>query len=901
MEARPSCSYILLPASWHCRFLTGVFALLLCSSAWGQGVEEKRINIQFRGETLEAALELLSEKSDVPFSYSSEALPADKRITARFQRQTTAYILKYLLTDTGLGWRVLGNQIVIFKLPPTPERKYTISGFLYDAASGEPLIGAWLLDQNTKKPAVTNVYGFFSLTLPAGEVHLLCSYVGFEQKDTVFALQRDLNLVFHLRSAVTLKEVVVKARSGASTTPPSQAQLLGTEMVEGLPALGGEADLVRGLHLLPGVQTGTDGVEGLHVRGGSQGHNLVLIDGVPVYNYGHAAGIFSVFNTEAVRSVRFLKGSFPARYGGRLASVIDVRTKEGNTRRFQGRAEVGMLSSRLTLEGPIVRDKSAFFISGRTSLINWYLRPLSRNFKTEQGEQGQTLYNFDDINAKLHYAFSTKDRLYLSLYTGRDAFENNGFLPRTFTLRSDNPGELLLIQFDRSYSDSYHWGNTIGSLRWNHVSGNKLFVNTTATFSRLDVNIGYENADSLILLDPLILLGRNINVGRYQSGIEERGLRIDADYVPVPGQYWRFGANWAFRKFRPGALVYDERTENEGPGLANDPTQATEIALYAENEFNIGKSLIFNAGVHLASWNTGNENHSVLQPRLSAQWQISPQWKWRAAHSSMAQFLHFLTNSDIGLPTDLWVPSTDQIAPERAWQTETGMEWRPGKHWLMEWDVYYKKMRNLLAFAEGASFLNDWEQNVTIGEGTAYGMETLVQYRTERTTAWMAYALGKTERRFDRINLGKPFPFKYDRRHDWKIVVSHQLRPWLTLSGNWLLSSGFAYSLPVMEFSFQIPGQTTTPVIVQDFGSKNRFRMPAYHRLDLAAKFFFSTQGLDHHITLGVYNAYNRRNPLYYNLRTDIENENNELRFKASFVQVWLLPVMPSLSYSLKF
>jgi outer membrane receptor for ferrienterochelin and colicin len=901
MYTRPSRCYAAATAFWRCRLWASVVGVLFCGSMWGQEAFEKRINIQFRGETLEAALELLYEKSGVPFSYSSEALPADKRITARFQRQTAAYIIKYLLTDTGLGWRVLGNQIVIYKLPPAPERKYTISGFLYDAASGEPLIGAWLLDQNSRKPAVTNAYGFFSLTLPAGEVNLLCSYLGFEQKDTIFALRADVNLVFHLNSAVTLTEVVVKAGSGATQPPQAQPHLLGTQTVERLPALGGEADLVRGLHLLPGVQTGTDGVEGLHIRGGSQGHNLVLIDGVPVYNYGHAAGIFSVFNTEAVRSVRFLKGSFPARYGGRLASVIDVRTKEGNTRTFHGRAEMGMLSSRLTLEGPIVRDKSAFFISGRTSLINWYLRPLSQNFKSEQGELGQTSYNFDDINAKLHYAFSPKDRLYLSLYKGRDAFENNGFQARTFTLSGSVPGEIFNIRYDRSYKDSYHWGNTIGSLRWNHVAGNKLFVNTTATFSRLDVNIGYENADSLLLLEPRILLGRNINVGRYQSGIEERGLRIDADYVPVPGQYWRFGANWAFRKFRPGALVYDERSEANGPNLVNAPTQATEIALYVENEFSIGKNLIINAGAHLASWNTGNENHNALQPRLSVQWQLAPRWKWRAAHSSMAQFLHFLTNSDIGLPTDLWVPSTDQIAPERAWQTETGLEWRPGNHWLLEWDVYYKKMRNLLAFAEGASFLNDWEQNVTIGEGTAYGMETLVQYRTERTTAWMAYSLGKTERRFDRINLGRPFPFKYDRRHDWKIVVSHQLRPWLTLSGNWLLSSGFAYSLPVMEFSFQIPGQTTPPVIVQDFGSKNRFRMPAYHRLDLAARFSFNTQGLEHNITVGVYNVYNRRNPLYYNLRADIENENNELRTKASFVQVWLLPVMPSFSYSLRF
>lgn len=883
--------------------MKGIFLVVL-GFVWvlplaSQSLGEQKLSIVFRKVSLEDALESLSEKSGVSFSFSSEILPADMRITARFQRQSAESVLKSLLADTGLGWRVVGNQIVIYKLPVAPGRKYTISGFIYDAESGEPLIGAWLLEERSKKPAMTNGYGFFSITLPAGTVNLRCSYIGFEQRDTVFELRRDLSLIFYLNNAIMLTEVVVKDEAASSLQ--GQPLLQGTEMLENMPALGGEADLVRGLHLLPGVQTGTDGVEGLHIRGGSQGHNLVLIDGVPVYNYGHAAGIFSVFNTEAVRSVKFLKGSFPARYGGRLASVIDVRTKEGNTRSFRGRAEVGMLSSRFTLEGPVVRDKSAFFISGRTALINWYLKPLSQDFKADQNEKGRTLYNFDDIHAKWHYAFSSKDKLYLSLYKGRDFFENNGFQARTFSLNGNTPGQTFSIQYDRSYKDSYRWGNTIGSLRWNHVAGNKLFINTTATFSRLDVNIEYENADSLILMEPPLLLGRNINVGRYQSGIEEQGLRIDADYVPVPGQYWRLGANWAFRRFRPGALVYNERNENNNPNLANNPSQATEVGLYAENEFVIGSNLTINAGAHLASWNTGNKNHSALQPRLSVQWQLAPRWKWRAAHSSMAQFLHFLTNSDIGLPTDLWVPSTDQIAPERARQVETGVEWLPGSHWRLEWDVYYKKMRRLLAFAEGASFLNDWEQNVTTGEGTAYGMEALAQYRTERTTAWVAYTLGRTDRRFDRINLGRPFPFKYDRRHDLKIAVSHQARPWLTLSGNWILSSGFAYSLPVMEFTFQIPGQAATPVIVQDFGSKNRFRMPAYHRLDLAAKFLFKTRGLSHVVSAGVYNAYNRRNPLYYNLRTDIENENNELRPKASFVQVWLLPALPSLSYSIRF
>ncbi len=869
-------------------------------SAAGQSPVDVPVNLALRNADMETALNALSERSGVSLSFSSEMLPS-RRVSGKFQRQPLGAVLDYILANTGLSYQVVGNQIAIFKLPSAPERRYTISGFLYDAASGEPLIGAYVWEKRANKITASNEYGFFSLTLPGGEVALRFSYLGYQSEEAGFALRRDTALVLHLRGTVTLMEVVVRAKGDVSPASTVKTALLEPGDAEVLPALGGEPDLVRALHLMPGVQTGTDGIEGMHVRGGSQGHNLVLIDGVPVYNYSHAAGIFSVFNTAAVRSVRFLKGGFPARYGGRLASVLDVRTKEGNTRTFQGRADVGTLSARLTLEGPIVKDKSAFFVSGRSSLINSYLRPLSRDFKKEQGEQGQTLYQFNDINAKVHYAVSGKDKVYLSFYKGRDQFENEGYRTRALSVFDEAFNDTLFFQYDRSYRDAFNWGNTVGSLRWNHIFGNKLFVNTTATFSRLDVGIRYENADSLLLAMPRLLLGRSINVGRYTSGIEERGLRFDADYVPSPAHYWRFGWSTAKRNFRPGAVVYDERSENPGTGLANDPLGALEFSAYMEDEFRIGAGLVGNAGLHYVQWAVEGRNHSSLQPRLALQWQLSPLLRLRAAHSHMAQFLHLLANSDVGLPTDLWVPSTGNIAPERAVQTEFGVDIDLNSGFSFELDAYHKRMRNLLAFTEGASVLNDWQQNVTAGEGRAYGAEALIRYRSDRTTAWAAYSLARTERRFERINLGRVFPFKFDRRHDLKIAAAHRLRPWVFLSANWILSSGFAYSLPLTEFTFQIPGQPAPPVIVPDFGAKNRYRMPWYHRLDLNAQFHFRSRRLEHIVNAGVYNAYNRRNPLYYSLRTQIDNVDNRLQETKSFVQVWLLPALPSLSYSLRF
>lgn len=876
-----------------------LWAALFPVSLSAQNPLEQSLSLNLRNTSIEAALISLSEKADISISFSSELLPA-KTVNARFQRRTVASVLDNLLSGTGLGYRVIGNQIVIYKLD-VPDRKFTISGFLYDAASGEPLIGATVWDRRAGKGTESNAYGFFSLTLPAGDVALQFSYLGYEPKDTSFLLRRDAGISVFLSGSITLKEVLVRAPGGLAAPGAVKTAPIEIADVETMPALGGEPDIVRGLHLVPGVLTGTDGIEGLHVRGGSQGHNLVLIDGVPVYNSGHAAGIFSVFNTAAVRSMRFIKGGFPARYGGRLASVLDIRTKEGNTRSFQGQADVGLLSSRLTLEGPLVRDKSAVFISGRTSHINRYLRPLSRSFKEEQGEQGQTLYQFDDINAKVHYAFSEKDKVYLSFYKGRDHFKNEGYRPQNLSVFDDRIPGLISFRYDRSYQDAFDWGNTIGSLRWNHVFGKKLFLNTTATFSRLDVNIKYQNADSLLLLEPRLLLGRSINVGEFTSGIEERGLRFDADYIPAPGHYWRFGVGTASRNFRPGAIVYDERIEGGGVNLANDPSQAGEFTMYIEDEFQIGNTLMFNAGLHFVSWKVTNRTHNSLQPRIALQWRAGERLRLRAAHSAMAQFLHLLTNSDVGLPSDLWVPSTDKIAPEQAVQNEIGIDIDLGRGLTLELDAYHKHMRNLPAFTEGASILNNWEENVTIGEGEAYGAEALLQYRSERSMAWIAYGLARSERRFERINLGRVFPFKYDRRHDLKIAAAHQLRPWLSVSANWMLASGFAYSLPLTEFSFQVPGQPGQPVIVQDFGSKNRYRMPWYHRLDLNAQCVFKSRRLHHTINAGVYNAYNRRNPLYYNIRTQIDNVDNQLQQTKSFVQVWLLPALPSLSYSLRF
>jgi hypothetical protein len=873
--------------------------LLSTPLVYGQQLLQTSVSLQLRKADLETALLALSERSGVPIAYSRDLLPA-KRISAKFRDKPLSVVLDEVLSGTGWAYRQIGRQLVLYQAPVEPPvRRFTISGFVQDYSSGEWLIGAFIRDERSGRSAVSNEYGFFSLTLPQGEAELLITQLGYNMDVYPLMLQRDTSLQILLQEVVLLTEVEIRATRETPNFSAVKVAPVETATAEQMATLGGESDIVRHLHLMPGVQTGTDGVEGFFVRGGSQGHNLVLIDGVPVYNYSHAAGLFSVFNTAAVRSVRLLTSGFPARYGGRLSSVLDIRTKEGNMRSFQGRADLGIISSRLTLEGPIWRDKMAFFISGRSAHINSFLPALSRKFKSAQGEDGETRYDFEDLNIKVHYTASARDKLYFSLYTGRDQFDNTGYRQQRLSL-FDSGGNAYQFRYDRSYLEKFQWGNTVSSLRWNHVFGKKLFANTTVMFSRLDVDVNYQNVDSLILLQPQLLLGENINVGRFRSGINERGLRFDADFVPTPSHYWRFGLGVANRNFRPGALVYNERVGNSST-LANTPLQAAEMTLYVEDEFKLGKRFMGNAGLHYVNWTVRNRNYRSLQPRLAVQYQTAEYLKLRASYARMAQFLHLLTNADIGLPTDFWVPSTDKIAPEESQQYDVGLDMTLGSAFTLSLDGYYKRMDHLLSFTEGASILNDWQQNVTTGMGKAYGLEAMLSYRQVRGRAWISYGLARAERQFERINLGRVFPFKYDRRHDLKVAGVYQVNERLTLSGNWTLSSGFAYSLPLAVFSYQLPGQGGPPVVVQDFDEKNKYRMPWYHRLDVNAQLKLPSKQVEHIINVGVYNVYNRRNPLYYNLRTQFEIENNQLRENKSFVQVWLFPVMPSFSYSVQF
>lgn len=874
-------------------------------SAWAQKPLDVQISIVFDDNTLSEALFLLIDEADVQISFSNDILP-DKKITYQAHQLRVADVLNHLFESTSLKYQQRDRRIIIYVGDPPPvKRWFTISGFLTDSSSLEPLIGASIVDVNTQKYAITNNEGFFSLTLPAGGVELSLSYVGYEPQLLSFDLKANQQFQFSLKRSIhMIPEVIVVANDSLNFNLQTgiSEEFINIADINQLPRLGGETDPVRIAYLLPGVQTGTDGVEGMHVRGGEPGQNLTLIDGVPIYYTAHAAGLFSIFNSNAISSVRLVKGGFPARYGGRTSSVLDIRTRDGNKREFKGGVDVGMLTTRMSVEGPIVKDKSSFILSARKSFINWYLKPFSRIIKSSNGDDGSTGYDFHDINAKVNYRFSDKDKIYLTYYQGADNFINEGYAGDTLDLKGPN-GLLLSYFFPQRYEERFDWGNKLTAFKWNHVFNNQLVANITASYSNLDVELNFDERDSVILLNTGAYQHRKYE-GIFQSNIEETALRADFDYIPFDRSYVRFGVSGSIRNMANGIIVSQDTFLDNDLGVEILNIQTHEYDFYVENEYQLRDDLFINAGLRLSNMHVRGKAYHSLQPRISAHWQVNPRFSFLASASKMTQFLHLLSPSGLGLPSDIWVPSTNRIKPQNTWQGVGGVKVNLEKDLHLRVEGYYKRMDNLLTYSEGANFFNNWETNVTQGKGEAYGMEVMVRKTKGRTSGWLAYTLAWSERQFEFVNNGEPFPFKYDRRHDLKVVAAHRVNPWLELTANWTLSSGFRFTFPRGSIPLTVPGTGDTEkieVILPYYEGKNATSMPVYHRLDLGANMTFYSGNLLHIFNVGVYNAYYRQNPLYIRVRSTYSDENNTLTEVPELVQVSLIPITPSFNYSIRF
>lgn len=765
-----------------------------------------------------------------------------------------------------------------------PNDRFSISGYVTEDASGDYLPGASVYLPEEGLGTTTNPYGFYSITLPRGPHRVMISFVGYASIDTLIDLQSNTSLTARLRGT-TLNEVEVSEKRNQQdllqSTQMSMVQVPIEEINE-IPIFLGEQDILKIAQLMPGIQSGTEGTSGLFVRGGSPDQNLILLDGVPVYNANHLFGFFSVFNPDAIQSVDIYKGGFPARFGGRLSSVIDVRMKEGNAKEFEGVFSMGLVASKLTLEGPTPSKKGSYMVSARRTYIDALTRPLAALI-TEGNSSGG--YYFQDFNFKVNHRFNENHRVFASCYIGDDKAAFRSDYSFTYT--------------EESSRSELKWGNLTGALRWNWRIGPRLFANTTANYSRYRMTTGLES--------EVNNLG---NITRtnysYSSGIEDIALKIDLDYLPDPHHHIRFGGQYIDHTFTPGINQF----YNSDPGVpplevefGNDPSYADEWAVYTEDDWQINSRIKVNAGVHLSGFTIENRAYTSAQPRISLRWLANERWSWKASYVWMTQYIHLLSNVGIGLPTDLWLPSTRAVEPMRAQQVALGWVFEPKRGYSLSMEGYYKNMDHVLEYKNGASFFanSNWESLVEQGLGWSYGMEWLAEKKVGKLTGWVGYTLAWSWRQFDNLNGGEKFPYRFDRRHDISITGIYRLSDQRSLGLVWVYGTGAAASLPVANYGeVQYFSMNPVPQVFANnlahYEQRNGYRMPAYHRLDLSYNVKKTTRGGNKAMwSFGIYNAYNRINPFFLYIQDSNGDQINELW------KVGLFPVIPYVNYQIRF
>ncbi len=892
--------------------------------SFGQSPLDKELNYNFFEVSYEEALNMLINKTDLNIIFSSNILPSNKKFTLNSKGKTVRFVLDQFVDGESLAYKVDGQLINVFY----QKAYYRLSGYIQSKNDGERLYAANVSIVSTTKGTYSNNFGFYSINLPAEEVYVNFSYLGYETKQLKFNLTKDQFLTIELEPSImepievwpqvdtieTKLPITIKETNISSTA-------ISAQKLSRLPTFAGESDLIRTALLLPGVTSAADGIGGIHVRGGNPDQNLILLDGAPIYNPFHTAGLFSIFNSNVISNATLLKGAFPARYGGRISSVLDVRTKEGNNKEIAGEIGIGLISGKATLEGPILGGNGSFIVSGRRTFIDRIVENQTRQIKLRDTlnnlipREGFSGYNFYDLNLKANYNFSDKDKIYISYYRGSDSFHDE-----ERQLLIDSVENVFL--FD-SLSQDLGWGNELLSFRWNHLFSNRLFFNMTLTYSSFE--FGSSLLNSAKQDEGSINDFERTNISDFSSTITDYGVRFDYDYALSDKHQIKFGGTYTNHTFIPGVGgVSIQSIEADSIGIevennldslkANSTVRANDFSAYIEDNFSISSNFKVNVGIHFSYFEVQQELYTAFQPRVAAFYQVGENLQLKGSFGRMRQHLHVLSNSNIGLPNDLWVPATKNIKPQDSWQGVLGFDYSFKKGIGLSIEGYLKQMDNLISYQEGASFLievgdsqtggiegRNWESKVTAGTGIAYGAEVMLEKKMGRTSGWASYVYAHSRRQFDEINNGEVYLHRYDRRHNFKIALSHYFTPWLQGNLNWNISTGIATTLPQSVFKFELPGMNNgdNGGEVIDFGPKNSRRLPSYHRFDAGFNIFLKRGSLNHIFNIGAYNIYNRRNPLYVTFRERFVDDNTFV--KREFVEVSLIQFLPSFSYTLKF
>ena len=775
---------------------------------------------------------------------------------------------------------------------------YTLSGYVTDAKSGESIFGAKVFIPSIKKGALTNNYGFYSLTVPSGKYVVEFRLSGVQTKKKEITLNSDVRYDMELGESIQdIDEIKVVANADQNTNSTQLgSHELDIDEIKTLPAFMGEVDIIKTIQLLPGVSSAAEGGQGFYVRGGGPDQNLVLLDEAVVYNAAHLFGFFSVFNADAVKNVNLIKGGMPANFGGRMSSVLEVSMNEGNNKKFRVKGGIGAISSRITVEGPLKKNKGSFVLSGRRTYIDLIMKAAISDTSPFAGSS----YFFYDMNLKMNYKLGDKDRLYLSGYYGKDEF-NFGNIEDGFSV--DMP-----------------WGNGIAALRWNHLFSSRLFMNVTGTYTKYLFKFGSAQDQFRFELN---------------SGISDWGGKVDFSYYPSTRHTLKWGLDYTFHTFTPISVSAESNDVEFDTGLAQKLI-SHESAAYVLDEFDLNEKIKINAGIRYSTFqhvgpftrylkgdgiSTQDSTRTYekgdliqfyhgLEPRISGRIKLNKNSSIKAGYAYNYQYVHLTSLSAVSLPTDVWYPTTSKAKPQQGWQTSLGYFKNFNQNMFeTSIELYYKGLKNLIEYKEGAlpnDNVNDNTDNLLVfGTGWSYGTEFFIKKKKGKFTGWIGYTWSKTERKFPDLNNGVPFPAKYDRRHDLSVILSYKLNE------RWVFSSAFIYATGntlTLPSSWYVQDQD----LLFNYGPRNSTRMAPYHRLDLSATWYSKAYKEQKNLETGetikvkkkvrsnwafsIYNVYNRANP--YFLYVDNDGDFFSGNFDISIKQVTLFPIIPSVTWN---
>lgn len=877
-------------------FLVGLSCFVL-----GQGFIDKKIDFKVENIPIDQAINKLASQTGIDIAYSKNFF-GEATVTVDEQHESVRNILKKILADTPVEYKTLGENRVLLFIGKVEYK--TVSGYVENAETGERVVGARVTSVDYGAGSLTNEYGFFSFQIPANKTNVSVRSVGFkpfEQEVSVTTNSASLNL--KIIPAEDLPAIVVDGREKMQELAYSAVNIdrdniteISPRMAKEIPTLSGQTDFVRVVQMLPGVQGQSDGFGGVSIRGGESGQNLMLMDGSPVYIPYHLLGLYSTYNPETVKTVKVVKGNFPARYGGAVSSILDVRIREGDLYHWKASADVNFITAGVCIEGPLKKGKGSFMIAGRYSPGAYFFKPaITRMYSLSQSDNLES--TFYDVNMKVNYKFSEKDHIYLSFFSGKDVV----FQSSLFQIDIFNKS---FLNFDLD------WQNTLGSLRWNHLFSQSLFLNTTFTYSRFSNRFSSQNEFQYI--DPSLSYNDLFVIDNRSENLD-LGVKTDFDYTLTEKHKLRFGLNYNYRNFAPNFYALHQTTfDTEDPDFGEDifdydryyETQGVptyfihEGAAYLEDHIKLTR-WYFNLGARLSGFYHKNSEYLNIEPRILTNYAITEKMNASLALNRRVQYLHLIANPSIQLPNDLWLPASHSIKPQELYEAETALEYRFTPQFKLILTGYYRHFNDLYSYPSSLEFLldtNDYDYTnydyLVKGQSDSKGLELLTDYSDSRKGLLFTYTLSKTTHKFDSINLGIPYRAYLDRRHQVNVAFHYDLTKSVKVGLNWVYNSPRP-KINVLQFS----SNGVFPNIDEDPpGKKNTTQGSSYNRFDINIQFNHTGKKVKHQLQFGIYNFLNARNTAFYQFQY-IDSSTDEV----ISTPLASLPILPSFSYRISF